>query len=384
MAYVRTTASAYLYPSIKGCIVILPFTKRVGISFLAAISLSLPAVSQPPQNDAKPVKTLTLAAESVQIWKDYSGKLAAIDFVEIRPQVSGMIAEVLFNDGQTVKKDDTLFVIDPRPYQAALDIARAELKASKEQTDLKLKELRRAQDLIKTRAISQRLLDESANAYLIARSAVAGAEARVKELQITLDYATVKAPITGTISRAEITEGNLVQAGPAAPILASIVSEEGIYGDFNVDESTYVQLLRTNGDLANTVIPVTMHLPGDDQIYEGKIHTFDNRIDNSSGTIRARAIFEKNRYFLPGMFATFSMSNPKTTPSLLVPESAINTDQDRQYVFTLVDGKVTYQQVTLGERVKNRRVVLTGLDAGDQVITEGQMRLRPGMAAKAK
>jgi len=197
------------------------------------------AGQQAPQ--IMPVTVEVITAENVQIWSEYSARLEAVDFAQIRPQVSGTITDVRFKDGQAVEKGDILYVIDVRPYEAAVNQARAELNVSKNQSSLTWKELKRAKELIKTNAISKRILDERSSAHSVAAASVKAAQAGLDRAQIDLDYAYVKAPISGRAGRVEVKEGNLIEAGPGAPVLTSIVSLNGIYADFEVDERSYLK-----------------------------------------------------------------------------------------------------------------------------------------------
>jgi len=332
---------------------------------------------------AMPVNVKVVAPEPVQIWNDYSARLEAVDFAEIRPQVSGKITELRFQDGQDVEEGDILYVIDPRPYKAAVNQAKAELDAAENQSALSWKELSRALELIKTNAISKRILDERASAHDIAEAAVKAAKARLDRAKIDLDYAYVKEPITGRVSRAEIKIGNLVEAGPAAPLLTSIVSTEGIYADFEVDEQTYLKYIRQNARNreAENKIPVKLKLGSDDLAYEGFIDSFDNQIDPTSGTIRARALFEnEDGALLPGMFASVQLGTPDMRDTILLDERAIGTDQDRKFVYIVNDQNMSeYREVKIGESIEGARIIRAGLSNGDRVITEGIIRLRPGM-----
>lgn len=335
---------------------------------------------------AMEVETATIEPQSIQLWKNFSGHLVAVDQAEIRPQVSGRINEIRFTDGQHVKKGDVLIVIDPRPFEANLNQARAALKAAQTQSDLAEKEYQRAVKLIDSDAISRSMLDERTNNRDTAAAAIQGARAAVESAKIDLDYAFVKAPIDGKISRAEITEGNLVQAGVNAPLLTSIVSDKKIYVDFEVDERTYISSVKNSGDEALAKIPVKLRLANTDAQYNGVVHSFDNRIDQASGTIRARAILDnEDGVLLPGMTATVLMGENSSDKKILVTERAIGTDQDRKFVY-VVDGdsKATYREVKLGESVDGQRVILSGLESGEQVITEGLVRIRPGAAVKPK
>lgn len=332
---------------------------------------------------AMPVSVNVVKSAPVQIWNDYSARLEAVDFAEIRPQVSGTISQVRFEDGQAVEKGDILYVIDPRPYEAAVNQAKAELNAAKNQSSLTWKELGRAKELIKTSAISKRILDERSNDHSVAAATAKAAQARLDRALIDLDYAYVKAPISGRVSRAEIKEGNLVQAGPGAPLLTSIVSMEGIYADFEVDEQSYLKYIRSNArDLAaENNVPVKLMLGGDEIEYRGFIHSFDNQIDVSSGTIRARALFaNEDGALLPGMFASVKMGTPSKQDKILLNERAIGTDQDRKYVYVVNEqSMVEYRTVQIGESIAGDRVIKSGLSDGDLVITEGIIKIRPGM-----
>jgi membrane fusion protein, multidrug efflux system len=180
------------------------------------------------QNPAVPVGVLTVAPDDVRIWSEFSGRLSAVDYAEIRPEVSGRIAQVRIKDGQSVKAGDILFVIDPRPYEAALAKARANLASARTNAEFAKTELDRATVLIKDQAIAQRVYDERANAKKVADANVQAAMADLKQAEIDVDHAYVKAPIAGRLSRAEVTLGNLVQAGPSAQVLTSIVSNDGL------------------------------------------------------------------------------------------------------------------------------------------------------------
>ena len=328
---------------------------------------------------AMPVEAGIVMPEKIQIWKNFSGHVVAVDVAEIRPQVSGRITELRFEDGQHVKKGDTLIVIDPRPYQAALNQAKAGLEAAKTQADLADKEYYRATKLIDTEAISQSLLDRRTDNRRTALAAVQGAKALVESARINLDYAYVKAPISGKISRAEITEGNVVQTGSSAPLLTTIVADEKVYVDFEVDERTYLNSIGSVNDASN--IPVRLKLLSADLEYNGVVHSFDNRIDRASGTIRARAIFDNNDgTLLPGMSVSVLMGGTGDEEKILITERAIGTDQDRKFVYVINDKNTAeYREVKLGESINGMRVVLSGLKEGETVITDGLVRIRPNM-----
>jgi len=340
-----------------------------------------PGANAKPQ--AMPVEIAIIEEQDKRLWKDFSGRLTAVDYVEIRPQATGLITEVKFEDGQSVTKGDILYVIDPRPLKAALAIANADLIVAQNQYDLADKEYTRAEDLIKKKVISQRIYDERMNTKLVANSTVKRAEAQVSEAKINLSHAYVKAPVSGRVSRAEITQGNLVSAGPNAPLLTSIVSRDRIYADFEVDEQTYLHYMRgisSDSEIGHK-IPVELRLQENDLVYQGKIHAFDNRIDPASGTIRVRAVFDNpNGKLLPGMYARVRLGSANKEKVILLSERAIGTDQNRKFVYVVNDeNKTTYREVHLGDSIDGHRIVRSGLVAGDKVIIRGLMRIRPNL-----
>ncbi len=334
---------------------------------------------------AMPVETEVVKPQPVQLWKQFSGHVVAVDRADIRPQVDGRIMKILFEDGQHVEKGDMLIVIDPRPYEAALEQAEAALKTARTQANLAEKEYARAQKLIKTSAISQSLLDTRINNRETAAAAIKAAKALVESAKIDLDYAHVKAPISGKISRAEITVGNLVESGASAPLLTSIVGDDKVYVDFEVDENTYLNSVRTTRNSKDATIDVRLKLGGDME-YSGTVHSFDNRIDPTSGTIRARAIFDNDeKILLPGMSVSVQMGSAGKEEHIVVSERAIGTDQDRKFVYVISpEGKASYREVKIGDSIGGKRIVLSGLEEGDTVITEGIVRIRPDMPVTPK
>jgi membrane fusion protein, multidrug efflux system len=336
---------------------------------------------------AVPVTVRTLAEQQIRLWSEFSGRLRAVDSAEIRPEVGGQITEVKFEDGQGVHAGDVLFVIDPRPYEAA--VARAEANRASAVTNAALAktEFERAAVLIRSQAIAQQLYDQRANAVRVADAAVQAAEAALRQASLDLEHAHVRAPITGRASRVELTVGNLVQAGPGAPLLTTIVGNHWIYADFDVDEQTYIATLRdySGGREDERRIPVQLSLQGDkDHSYEGAIYSFDNRIDVASGTIRARAKFDNaDGVLVPGMFVTIKLATGVERNELLVPDRAVGFDQSKKFVY-VVNGsnKVAYRAVELGKPVQSDRVVLAGLQAGDRVVVDGVQHIRPDALVK--
>lgn len=330
---------------------------------------------------AVPVTVLTLKEKPIRTWSEYSGRLQAVDYAEIRPEVSGQLLAIKFEDGQVVKKGDVLFVIDPRTYKAAVTKAEANLNSAVTNVKFMQTEFERAQGLVKSQAIAQRLYDERANAHRMAEAALAAAKAELERAKVDLDRAYVKAPISGRISRPEITVGNIVTAGPIAPLLTTIVSSEGIYADFEVDEQTYLQSIRSNShDMdQERKIPVELKLAGGTRVYKGTIYSFDNKINTSSGTIRARAKFaNEDGGLIPGMFVSIRLASSYEFNAILVPERAVGSDQNKKFVYTVdKDNKVVYRQVELGQQVEGQRIVIAGVKAGERVIVDGLQHVKP-------
>jgi multidrug efflux system membrane fusion protein len=335
-----------------------------------------------------PVNTVTVQPQQTRIWSQFSGKLDAVDYAEIRPEVAGRITEIRFKDGQNVKAGEILFVIDPRPYQAAAAKASADLQSARTNAALAKSNLVRADNLRQAGAIAAQTFDQSANASAVANAAIASAEASATQARLDVDHAFVKAPISGRVSRAEITVGNLVQIATGAPLLTSIVSNDGIYADFDVDEQTYIQSIHARAGTTDQQqkIPVELTLSGGGPLYKGFIQSFDNRINTGSGTIRARARFENtDGALVPGMFVSVQLANAGDSAVLLVPERAIGTDQSKKFVYVVdKDGKAAFREITLGQGIDGQRVVLSGLQPGARVIVDGIQHIMPGVTVQAQ
>ena len=343
---------------------------------------SAKSAPQPQAPAASPVTVQTVKPQTVKPFAEFSGRVQAVDYAEIRPQVAGRIAEIRFKDGQEVKAGDILFVIDPRPYQAAAAKAAGDLASAVNNARLARIEHERGDRLIKAQALAQESYDQRVTADSVAQAAVKSAQAALAAAQVDVDRAFVKAPISGRISRAEITVGNLVGSATAAPqLLASIVSDNGVYADFEVDEQTYLNSVR--GQAKDQPIPIELTVRGDSQAqtYQGVIQSFDNHINAGSGTIRARARFaNQDGSLVPGMFVSVRMGGGTQANALLVPETAIGNDQSKRFVFVVGQGdKAEYREVALGSTVDGNRVVTSGLKSGDRVILDGLQKLAPGV-----
>lgn len=301
----------------------------------------------------------------------------------MRPQVPGTIVSVNFKDGALVRKGDVLFVIDPRPYQAEVDRAAAQLAAAQARNGYAQSDWQRAQRLIGDNAIAKRDYDEKQNAAREATANLKAAEAALETARINLGYTRIVAPVAGRVSRAEITLGNVVSAGASAAPLTTLVSVSPIYASFDADEQTYLQYI--NGARDGRKVPVELGLANETGYSRsGTIDSVDNRLDTSSGTIRVRARFDNaDGTLVPGLYARVRVGGSEPHPALLVDDAAINTDQDKKFVFVVdPQGRVSYREVQPGMQHGTRRVIVGGLSAGDRVIVNGTQRVRPGEQVK--
>lgn len=331
------------------------------------------------------VEVITLKPESVRMWTHFSGRLRAVETANIKPMASGELQQVLFEDGQLIEKNDLLFVIDPRPYQAAVKRAEAQLVSAKSRARLAKDELERSERLVKNKLVSESVFDAAKNEYQVASAAINEAESALSEAKIDLNYCYVRAPFTGRVSRPELTVGNIIETTIGAPTLTRLVADDRLYAEFDVDEQTYISFVRNKQD--DQQLPVKMTLAADDSVvYQGQLYSFDNQIDVSSGTIRARAIFDNTDGVLtPGMFANVQLGAANEQQTLLVPERAISTNQDKKFVYVIdAENKATYREVILGGHHNDQRLVNKGLNAGDRVVVNGISHIRPDTVVNPK
>lgn len=370
------------FTSIKG----LFFSVLFLTLFISVTSDKALAADEKPKG--MPVDITIVKPEKLQIWRNYSGRVTAVDRAQLRPQVSGRITEIRFKDGQQVNKGDVLIVIDPRLYEANLKQAQATLTTAKTQVTLAEKEYERAKSLVAKKAVSESILDTRRNNYMVAKANLLRAEAGVDTAKINIDYAYVKAPISGKISRAEITVGNLVQTGVNAPLLTSIISHKKVYVDFEIDEQTFIITAQRTSEGDQSKLPVRLNFAGNNTSQDGHLLSFDNRIDQSTGTIRGRALFEnEKKWLVPGMTVSVSLGlpNEKDTQQIAIAERAIGTDQDRKFVYVISEKSTAeYREVTLGPKIGNRRLITSGLKENDKVIIEGLARIRPNIPVTPK
>ncbi len=345
-----------------------------------------PAATASAAPAAVPVSVATVEQKDTAIWSDFSGRVEAVDRVEIRPRAAGAIMQAQFREGAMVKRNDLLFSIDPAPYIAEVQGAEAQLASAKARLVLAAKEQQRAQQLVGSGFTPQRDVDQRINEFR-------GAEANLRAMQATLDtarlnlsYTEVRAPIAGRVGRIEVTAGNLVPAGPTAPVLTTLVSVDPIYASFEADEQSLARALASlpgGGDPVEQIsrIPVqmgTLETPGTP--FTGHLQLVDNVVDARSGTVRVRAVFDNpDGRLRPGQFARLRLGLARTEPAIAITESAIGTDQDRRFVMVVGDDdKVAYRQVSLGGTVDGLRLVTAGLKPGERIVVNGLQRVRPG------
>jgi multidrug efflux system membrane fusion protein len=337
----------------------------------------------PPVTVAKPVK------REIVDMDEYVGRFIAVDTVELRAHVSGYLEQIHFKDGQIVQAGDLLFSIDKRPFQNTLDQAKGTLAQARANLAFTESDLVRAQRLIGDKTISEQTFEQRTQAKRNAEASVSSNEAAVRQAELDLQFTELRAPVTGRIGDRRVAPGNLVTGGTTGTttLLATIVSIDPIRFEFSADEGAFIRYERlaksgNDPDSRFTSTPVELKLLDEQDFpHKGKIDFVDNVIDQSSGTIRGRAVVSNPDGFLtPGMFARVRVPGSAKYEALLVPDSAIGSEQVRKFVF-VVDGENTVKQkyLTLGTLQGNLRVVKTGLEPDDRVIVNGLMRARNGV-----
>jgi multidrug efflux system membrane fusion protein len=348
----------------------------------ASSAKTAPAAPPPPAVTVAPVEERELAEHS-----DFTGRVEAIDDVELRARVSGHLQEVFFTAGQIVHKGDLLFRIDPRWHQAALASAEAQVAETRVRLDNAEREAKRAGELLKSKAISAEESD-SRNARLAeARAASQAAEAARDTAKLDLEFTDVRAPVDGRIGRALVTPGNFVSGIPAAnTVLTTIVSIDPVYVYADVDEISLLNLKRL---MASNALPLDEHGRVKVEVglsdeagfpHEGAIESLGNRLDEGTGSILLRAVVPNpDQKLVPGLFARIRVPSSVHKPTPLVPERAIGTDQSQKFVLVLgPDDTVQYRAVKLGPAIEGRRVVREGLQGGEEIVVNGLQRVRPG------
>ncbi len=359
-----------------------PLAAALALAVLAAFSLSgcgeaNSKAAEAPAAGGPPVSAAAVVEKTITETQEFSGRLEAIDQVQIRPRVSGFITAINFKPGSQVKKGEVLFVIDQRPFQAEANRAEAAANSARAKADLAKVELVRSEKLLADKAIAQREYDSSASSYKQLDADAKAAQAQYETAKLNLSYTQVTSPINGRVSKAEITLGNLVDQ---SAVLTSVVSLDQIYASFDGDEDTYLRV----GAAAHQGKPASVKIGLANETgfpHEGKLEFVDNQLDPRSGSVRMRAVLPNtDGALVPGLFARVQLEGSTGAKStLLINDRAINTDQDRKFVFVVgKDNKAEYRPVTLGQQVDGLRIVRSGLKPGEKIVVNGLQRVKPG------
>ncbi|HEX5959427.1 MAG TPA: efflux RND transporter periplasmic adaptor subunit [Hyphomicrobiaceae bacterium] len=319
-------------------------------------------------------------------WSDFSGRLEAVERVEVRSRVAGAVEAVHFREGALVKEGDLLVTIDPAPYAAEVARLQAQVTAAEARVTFTRTELQRGRQLLDTRVVSPRDVDQRTNAYREAEANLQAALAALQAAQLNLGYTEVRAPVPGRVGRLEITVGNLVAAGPGAPVLTTLVSIDPIYASFAADEAVVLRALKeigadgvSSGRIAQ--IPVLMETASNGgEPVRGALQLIDNQVDPNTGTVRVRAVFANpDGRLIPGQFARLRLGASAAATVVAIDERAIGTDQSKKYVLVVDrDNRAAYREVSLGGMTDGLRIVTSGLEAGERIVVNGLQHVRPG------
>lgn len=371
-------------------------TTSLGVLLALSVAVIAGCSGQAAENGMPPPPAVSVAPvliKQISQWDDFSGRVEAVESVDLRPRVSGYIDRVNYEEGQEVRKGEVLFTIDSRSYRAELARAQADLARARSQAELGRSEAARAKKLAELQAISTETWEQRRSAAAEAQANVAAAQAAVDAARLNLEFTQVRAPISGRAGRALVTAGNLVSAGDAASVLTTLVSLDKMHVHFDTDERTFLHYaeLARKGERPSengAGVPVQVGLVGEEGFpHSGVVDFLDNQVDPATGTIRARALLDNaDRAFTPGLFARVRVLGSGQFDAMLVDDKAVLTDQDRKYVY-VVDAKHQAQRrdVTLGRTADGLRIVETGLKPGDKVIVSGVQKVFfPGMPVADK
>lgn len=362
------------------------------VAALVLAACGNPEAADQAQAQAAPlVSVAQVVYERVTEWDEFTGRLQAPQTVNLVPRVSGYIEQVHFSEGALVQKGDLLVQIDPRPFAAEVARLKAELQSAKSASVLADAEYSRAEKLSSQRAISAEVLDSRLARKQQTAATVASVSAALQRTELDLSYTSIRAPISGRVSYAQVTAGNYVNAGQSQ--LTSLVSTDKMYAYFDVDEQTYLKYARlaqdgkradTRDEAANPVYMALASETGFNHI--GHVDFVDNRIDAQTGTIRIRASFANTENdLLPGLFARIRLVGSDSYDGVLIDEKAVGTDLNNKFVLVVnASNQLEYRAITLGEKVNGLRIVTDGLAATDKIVVNGLQRVRPNMQIEPK
>jgi multidrug efflux system membrane fusion protein len=366
-------------------------SSRTLSSLAVVLALTLSGCGDKPQQQAAaappPVTVAQPTKRTVTDWDEFTGRFEAVEEVQVRARVGGFVTSVEFRDGAIVRAGDLLYVIDPRPFEAVALQADGQLSDARAKAELAKRELDRGLTLVQTSAVSESIVDQRRQALQAAHAAEMQAEGALKAARLNIEFTHVLAPMAGRVSRHLVSVGNLVQGSEGnATLLTSIVTLDPIYIYFDVDEATYLKNNKLwfegrRPSSRDTPNPVQVTLTGEAKpSHEGKMDFLDNRLDVSTGTLRSRAVIpNKDLSILPGQFGRVRLIGSSPYEALLLPDTAIATDQSRKIVFVVKDDNtVEAKSVTLGPLDEGLRVIREGLKPEDRVIVDGIQRARVG------
>lgn len=358
-----------------------------GLLMLLAVALSgCGSAAAPPQMPPPQVSVAAVVKKDVTLWDEFTGRIEAVDKVEVRPRVAGYLEQVHFEEGRQVNKGDLLFQIDDREYRAAHARAVAEVERARSRAALAQRQLERSRQLVANKLVARNDLDLREDELAQAQADIKATQAAAEQARLNLEFTRVTAPIAGRVGKALVTPGNLV--APGTTLLTTVVSMDPVYVSFEGDENTYLryQGLERSGELPSAREagnPVRMGLADEEGFpHEGTMNFVDNELDAGTGTIRARAVFSnKDGMFTPGLFARVQLLGSGAQSALLINERAVLTDQDRKFVYVIgPENKALRRDVKLGAQVDGLRIVTQGLNADDRVVVNGVQKVFfPGM-----
>ncbi|KQQ19488.1 RND transporter MFP subunit [Methylobacterium sp. Leaf122] len=343
------------------------------------------AVAATPQAEqAAPASVATVEPRDVVLWDAFSGRLEAVDRIDVRARVGGAIQSTHFVEGELVEAGDLLVTIDPAPYAAEVQRLEAQVAGAEARVALTSSDLERGRRLSDQQIVTARDLDVRANAFKEAKASLDAAKAALEAARLNLSYTQVRAAVGGRVGRREITPGNLVATGAGAAVLTTLVSVDPVYASFDADETVVVKALASIAGPAGgrgrlDRIPVEM-VTADGVRARGHLQFIDNKVDARSGTVRVRATFANgDGHLIPGQFARMRLGQATPERLLLVDERAVGTDQDKKFVLVVgADDRAEFRAVTLGRAVEGLRVVTAGLSGGERIVVNGLQRIRPG------
>ncbi|WP_298442003.1 efflux RND transporter periplasmic adaptor subunit [uncultured Ferrimonas sp.] len=368
----------------------------VSTALLTSMILGLSACSDEPAAPpaaapmAPTVSVAEVLSQRLTEWDEFTGRLQAPEQVELRPRVSGYIDAIAFSEGALVQAGQPLFYIDAKPFQMELNRLQAQRLDAQAQLQLAQQSFDRARALKGSASISEELFDQRQTTLAQAKAQLASVQASLDLAELNLSYTTVRAPISGRISRANVTRGNYVAAGQN--VLTRLVSTDKVYAYFDADEQTYLKYIRLANEgsrpsARDVQQPVQMALANErDFGHQGVIDFIDNQVNPATGTIRGRAVFANERdQFVPGLFARIRLSGSASYDGILIDDKAIGTDLNNKFVL-VVDGQnsVHYRPVVMGEKLNGLRIIRSGLSAGERIIVNGLQRVRPGVTVNAE